>query len=1106
MRKTAFLLALCGIIINGSGAKAQTAFDVTTYGANPNDTGDDSGAVQAAVKAAAQVARDNAPAQVYFPPGRYFIKSADAVYIPSNITLMGATTGESVIVKSPPINSGVNFFVFATQPQIPLSSYQYLAIARPDDTNYDDPFSQDDFVHPPVPNKSYRGLNYVYLKNRSSIQTLRNLGVPATVSGGYAGLRISLAEGATLGNNYETQGSTRNDTPVVQLTKDLGINPTPINGNMILAVDDAGKVTLKADNRTDLGFDYHQNQSGESLDLYYNPQKYSVNASGGVVLSSSCPSGCKKYAEANIVTGPSWIVPNNLYNHDITFQNLVFEADTSITDKLFSTSALNIGSSYNVAVKNSTFRNMPGWYPILVVRSNNVLVQDSKFTVYGLQGVALDSSTGLTLANNTFTGTSWPNAASLKIPQQAVNFIALDELPININLWNNTFSNLRFFSAEPNRSGQALNGPGGGFLKAANNTFTGIDRAIFYPFYVEGQAILDSNTMVDSSGLLYSGTGTSFAQLFNNKYSGSPLPPNSGTAGFDSYNKDPNTSNYACSNKGLTINQWNYPKTVLANNSKPDGATLTGTPIIQDKSGTPNSFAPANGVLNSSSLQSLTLKSSNLAVGEASDITATLSTATQTDFPLYLMATGGNFDSVSFQSFLVKIPAGLQSVTLPKEVIGLKPGQVTISARPLCSSSSNPASATLQVNAANVTALAPTPTPAPIQNPAPVPTPTPAPIQNPAPVPTPTPAPIQNPAPAPAPTPAPIQNPAPVPTPTPAPIQNPAPTGSGNGLSASYRNGTDAANSPIILTRTDSKIDFDWGLGSPDPAVPQDQFSVQWQGEIQPRDTGEYTFYGTSDDGHALAINGQLITRDVETHAARTASGKITLEAGKKYPIVVFFYEAAGYASMKLEWSAANQPREVVPTSQLYSASSVSTLNPAPAPTPTPIQNPAPAPAQTPTPAIQTNQSLFTTQTPQIGNVTDGRNYELGMKFVANKAGRITALRYWKAPSEAGTHIGRLWSANGQLLGTASFSNETASGWQQANLATPIDIQADTVYTVSVNVNSHFGITYDVLGASITNGALRSVAGNNGVYGSINTLPTNSYRNSNYFRDVVFAP
>ena len=78
------------------------------------------------------------------------------------------------------------------------------------------------------------------------------------------------------------------------------------------------------------------------------------------------------------------------------------------------------------------------------------------------------------------------------------------------------------------------------------------------------------------------------------------------------------------------------------------------------------------------------------------------------------------------------------------------------------------------------------------------------------------------------------------------------------------------------------------------------------------------------------------VVYDLNLHAARTTSGKITLEAGKKYPITVFFSEAAGSASMKLEWSSANQSREVVPTSQLYSTS-VATSTPTPTPTPTPV-------------------------------------------------------------------------------------------------------------------------------------------------------------------------
>lgn len=155
----------------------------------------------------------------------------------------------------------------------------------------------------------------------------------------------------------------------------------------------------------------------------------------------------------------------------------------------------------------------------------------------------------------------------------------------------------------------------------------------------------------------------------------------------------------------------------------------------------------------------------------------------------------------------------------------------------------------------------------------------------------------------------------------------------------------------------------------------------------------------------------------------------------------------------------------------------------------------------------QTNQTIFTSQVPSLPNASDGGiSYELGMKFRSAKVGRITAIRYWKAASETGTHIGRIWaSTSGSLLASVTFSNETASGWQQQALSTPLNIQANTTYVVSVNINTYFPITYDQLASSIVNGDISSVAdGNNGVFGSPGSLPTNSYRNSNYFRDIVF--
>ncbi|MBE9033811.1 DUF4082 domain-containing protein [aff. Roholtiella sp. LEGE 12411] len=156
----------------------------------------------------------------------------------------------------------------------------------------------------------------------------------------------------------------------------------------------------------------------------------------------------------------------------------------------------------------------------------------------------------------------------------------------------------------------------------------------------------------------------------------------------------------------------------------------------------------------------------------------------------------------------------------------------------------------------------------------------------------------------------------------------------------------------------------------------------------------------------------------------------------------------------------------------------------------------------------QTQQTVFTNQVPSNPNASDsGTSYELGMNFRSTSAGQITAIRYWKAPSETGSHVGKIWAATGGTpLATVTFTNETASGWQQQALNTPVNIQANTTYVVSVNSNSYFSLTYDQLATPIVNGVLSSVAdGNNGAFGSPNNFPNNSFRNSNYFRDLVFT-
>jgi hypothetical protein len=137
---------------------------------------------------------------------------------------------------------------------------------------------------------------------------------------------------------------------------------------------------------------------------------------------------------------------------------------------------------------------------------------------------------------------------------------------------------------------------------------------------------------------------------------------------------------------------------------------------------------------------------------------------------------------------------------------------------------------------------------------------------------------------------------------------------------------------------------------------------------------------------------------------------------------------------------------------------------------------------------------------------------ELGVKFRSDVAGKITGIRFYKATANTGTHVGNLWSSTGTLLGSITFSNETASGWQQMLLAAPLAITSNTVYVASYHANTgHYseddnyfsskGVDSPPLHA-LTNG----VSGGNGVYayGASSAFPSLTWNAANYWVDVVF--
>jgi len=152
------------------------------------------------------------------------------------------------------------------------------------------------------------------------------------------------------------------------------------------------------------------------------------------------------------------------------------------------------------------------------------------------------------------------------------------------------------------------------------------------------------------------------------------------------------------------------------------------------------------------------------------------------------------------------------------------------------------------------------------------------------------------------------------------------------------------------------------------------------------------------------------------------------------------------------------------------------------------------------------------TATPATPSVNDKKATEVGVKFQADVDGYITGIRFYKGDLNTGTHIGNLWSSDGTLLATATFVNETASGWQQVNFATPVAVTANTTYVASYHteVGYYAANTNYFATSGVDNPPLRALAngvdGGNGVYlYGASGFPTTSFKSSNYWVDAVFV-
>jgi hypothetical protein len=157
------------------------------------------------------------------------------------------------------------------------------------------------------------------------------------------------------------------------------------------------------------------------------------------------------------------------------------------------------------------------------------------------------------------------------------------------------------------------------------------------------------------------------------------------------------------------------------------------------------------------------------------------------------------------------------------------------------------------------------------------------------------------------------------------------------------------------------------------------------------------------------------------------------------------------------------------------------------------------------TPASGTAETLFGDAVPSASTASDDVPVEVGTAFEVGEAGTVTALRFYKAPQNTGTHRGTLWSADGEVLAEVEFAGETASGWQRAELSTPVQVVPGQTYVASyLAPGGRFSIAHGYFASPQTSGRITAPAGQNGrfLYQAGGGFPTGSWGSSSYFVDA----
>jgi len=124
---------------------------------------------------------------------------------------------------------------------------------------------------------------------------------------------------------------------------------------------------------------------------------------------------------------------------------------------------------------------------------------------------------------------------------------------------------------------------------------------------------------------------------------------------------------------------------------------------------------------------------------------------------------------------------------------------------------------------------------------------------------------------------------------------------------AVYWPNADLLGQPALI-RNDAQIAFDWGMGSPDPALPADRFSARWT-RTGTLEEGIYRFEALVDDGLRVWVDETQIVDAWRDQQGRAVSADYVIAGTGPHTLRVEYYDNQFDALAHLAWNKVGEPR-----------------------------------------------------------------------------------------------------------------------------------------------------------------------------------------------------